>query len=284
MERVTSPRQLEPSTHFTSGAKRGVRAARCRRQQERRPGAYRGGVSTTRVIAHRGGRHGAPENTLAAFALARRLGADGVELDVHRTADDQLVVCHDAEEPSLGLLPTRTLDEIQAVRPEFPELGSVLDECVGLLVNVEIKNFPGTKDHDPACRVADLVAERLAERDGNDSVLVSSFDLATIDRVKAVAPDLPTGLLTFGVDPIAALETARSHGHQALHPDSGSLAHGAAAELVRAAREVGLAVNTWTVNDADYIAELAEAGVDGLITDVVDVALSALGRGPEPPG
>ncbi|HZJ28330.1 MAG TPA: glycerophosphodiester phosphodiesterase [Acidimicrobiia bacterium] len=238
----------------------------------------------TQVIAHRGARRQAPENTVGAFVVARRLGADGVELDVHRTADDRLVVHHDAEEPSLGVLAHRTLAEIQAVRSDVPELDAVLDVCVGLLVNVEIKNSVGDEDHDPTCRAADLLAQRLADRGGVDVVLVSSSDLATIDRVKVLAPDLPTGLLTVGADPLVALETARRHGHQALHPDAWSLADGAAAPLVQAAREVGVLVNTWTVNEADYMVELAEAGVDGLITDVPDIALTALGREPGPPG
>lgn len=237
----------------------------------------------TRVIAHRGAPSGATENTIAAFALARRLGADGVELDVHRSADDRLVVHHDAEEPTLGVLADCTIAEIQVVRPDIPDLAAALDECVGLMVNVEIKNSVGDADHDPSCRAADLVVECLEARCGVDMALVSSFDLATIDRVRTIAPDLATGFLTFGVDPAVALETARRHGHQAVHPDAWSLAGGAAAQLVGSAREAGIALNTWTVNDADYIVELAEAGVDGIITDAVDVAVSALGRTPGPP-
>ena len=54
------------------------------------------------VLAHRGARREAPENAVAAFAAARRRRADGVELDVHRTADDALVVHHDAEAPGVG--------------------------------------------------------------------------------------------------------------------------------------------------------------------------------------
>ena len=55
--------------------------------------------SVTLVLAHRGANRLAPENTLPAFARAVELGADGVELDVHRTADGALVVRHDADTP-----------------------------------------------------------------------------------------------------------------------------------------------------------------------------------------
>jgi len=54
------------------------------------------------VVAHRGARAAAPENTLAAFRLAAELGADGVELDVRRTGDGLLAVHHDAALPDLG--------------------------------------------------------------------------------------------------------------------------------------------------------------------------------------
>ena len=64
------------------------------------------------VLAHRGARTVAPENTLVAFSTALDQGAAGVELDVHRTADDGLVVHHDAEAPGLGVLAERSLLEI----------------------------------------------------------------------------------------------------------------------------------------------------------------------------
>ena len=73
----------------------------------------------TLVLAHRGANRYAPENTLAAFARAVELGADGVELDVHRTADGALVVRHDAGTPA-GVLAELTLAEIRAGLPEVP--------------------------------------------------------------------------------------------------------------------------------------------------------------------
>jgi glycerophosphoryl diester phosphodiesterase len=235
------------------------------------------------ILAHRGARRVAPENTLDAFLAARELGSDGVELDVHRAADGALVVHHDAEAAGLGLLAAATATEIRAARPDVPLLGPVLDACAGLLVNVEIKNAVSEADHDPRRRAADALVELLTARGGTDVVLVSSFDLATIDRVHDLAPGVPTGFLTVGMDPFEGLETARRHGHRALHPDAWSLADGAAAELVRAARDTGIAINTWTVNEPDYVVELAAAGVDGIVTDVPDVALKALGREPAAP-
>src|SRR3954466_7720463 len=174
-------------------------------------------VSGMLVLAHRGANRLAPENTVPAMREAVDRGADGVELDVHRTADGELVVRHDAETP-IGPLGGTTVAELARSLPEVPTLAAVLDVCRGRLVNVEIK------DPDPraAEAVVDLIAARAAT--AADDVLVSSFDLATIDRVRALAPHLPTGFLSFGLDPHSALAIAVEHGHTAVHPDVWTLA------------------------------------------------------------
>ena len=69
-------------------------------------------------------------------------GADGVELDVHRTADGALVVRHDADAPAGRARPSSPLDAIRAAVPDVPTLAEVLDVCAGPLVNIEIKNLP----------------------------------------------------------------------------------------------------------------------------------------------
>ena len=183
------------------------------------------------VLAHRGANREQPENTLPAFRRAVELGADGVELDVHRTRDDGLVVRHDADGPA-GLLPDLTLAEVAAALPDVPTLAAVLDVCAGLLVNVEIKNLPHEPGYDPGHRAADLVAALLAERGGADRVLVSSFDLDTVDRVHAVSPTVPTGWLTLRADLLDALAVAHDHGHRALHPGVWALAGDVAGEVV----------------------------------------------------
>ncbi len=101
------------------------------------------------MLGHRGAPRDAVENTLAAFIEARGQGADGVELDVHRSADGALVVHHDAEAAGLGLLAEHDLAAIRAARPEIPTLGEVFDVCAGMLVNVEVKNSPRDADFDP---------------------------------------------------------------------------------------------------------------------------------------
>ncbi len=209
----------------------------------------------TLVLAHRGANRFAPDNTLPAFERAVELGADGVELDIHRTADGALLVRHDAATP-VGTLAEMTLAEARAALPEVPTLEEALDVCVGLLVNVEIKNMPGEGDWDPGDRAAELLVELLDRRAGRDRVLVSSFNLPSVDRVRSLAPHVPTALLTFGTDPLEALLIAESHGHGALHPDRRSVAGALAGTVATRAHERALRVNVWTVNDP---AELARA-------------------------
>ncbi len=225
-----------------------------------------------KVLAHRGAREQAPENTLEAFALALRLGADGVELDVHRTRDGGLVVHHDARAPDLGVLAELGEAEIRARRPDIPTLAEVLDCCHGSLVNVEIKNLPGDEDYDESEQAADAVVDLLAARRGRDEVLVSSFNPASIARVHALDASIPTALLTMSDELIDALERCVVGGHVALHPWYPFVDDAVAADLVPRAHDRGIAVNVWTVNDEAEIARFARAGIDAVITDVPEMA------------
>jgi glycerophosphoryl diester phosphodiesterase len=232
-------------------------------------------VARPLILAHRGARAVAPENTVEAFRRALAMGADGVELDVHRSADGELVVHHDAGAVGVGILAEQRLSEIRQARPELPTLAEALDACAGALVNVEIKNLPTDADFDPAESTAALVVELL--RDRHDDVVVSSFSLDTIDRVHELEPGLPTALLAMaGFDPLDALEVCVERGHRALHPSVALLEGDAAAGVVARARERDLGVRVWTVNDPAEIRRLATAGVDAVLTDVPDAAIEAL--------
>jgi glycerophosphoryl diester phosphodiesterase len=234
-------------------------------------------MRSARVLAHRGACRVARENTVEAFAAARALGADGVELDVHRTADGVLVVHHDADAPGFGVLAHHAEAEIRRALPFVPTLVEALDACAGLLVNVEVKNLPGDADFDPDDRAASAVVELLHARDGRDDVLVSSFNLRSIDRVRSLDPRVATGFLTLlGFDPLEGAAVAHARGHRAVHPDVRSLRGPAAAAVVARAHDLGLDVNAWTVDEPSEIRRLADAGVDGIVTNVPDVARSAL--------
>jgi glycerophosphoryl diester phosphodiesterase len=216
----------------------------------------------TAVFAHRGcTEEGSVENTLDAFADARRLGADGVELDVRLTADGALAVHHDAAIPGVGLVPELTVPELP---PFVPLLADVLAVCEGMTVNVEIKNAPHDEGWDPGEAVAALTAAAIEEAGWTDRVLVSSFQLATLRAVQAADGRLALGVLWgFGADAGPALEEAVSAGFRAVHPFVASVG----ADLVARAHEAGLAVNVWTVNAPADLARMVALGVDAVITD-----------------
>jgi len=230
----------------------------------------------TDIIAHRGSPALARENTVAAFIAARDLGADGVEFDVRRTSDGELVVHHDREIPGLGPIDQLTSAELPGW---LPSLGQALDACRPLEVNVEIKNDSGSSAAEAAELLGPDVARLLRARSEAPRIVVSSFSLAEIDAVAALAPSLATAFLVEpGDDPFDALVTATEHGHCGLHPFH--LAVDGA--IMRAARAAGVAIRTWTVDDSARIAALAGMGVDAVITNDVGAARRALGRSEGP--
>lgn len=217
------------------------------------------------VVAHRGASAAQPENTVAAFRAARELGADWVELDVHLLADGALAVHHDPV-----LRDGRAVAGLRAgdLPPGVPLLPEALDACAGMGVNVEVKGEGGAAVAAAGAVVALVGRSPLAER-----VLVSSFDWRAVDRARAGAPGLATGLLAFVVpDPAGLVAAAARRGCAAVHPHAALVD----AAFVAAAHEAGLAVTVWTVDDPVRMGELAADGVDGIVTNVPDVARRAL--------
>ncbi len=230
------------------------------------------------ILGHRGASHAETENTIAAFATARAMGADGVELDARRTRDDVLVVHHDAEIAGFGLLRAHDLAAVRASFPEVATLVDALDECTGMVVNVEIKCLPWDPDPDSADHaVVRAVAELIAGRADRANVIVSSFSLDAVDAARSFRPELTTAWLTMGQTVAdAAARTAR-HGHAWCNPDRESALRASAAEIA-AAHDAGVKVSVWTVDDPAEIRQLAANGVDAIITNEPDHARAALGR------
>jgi glycerophosphoryl diester phosphodiesterase len=220
----------------------------------------------TQVIAHRGASRAEPENTIVAFRRAVAMGADGIELDVRRTADDVLVVHHDAVLPD-----GRPIRHVASsdLPERVPSLSAALDACDGSFVNVEIKNDHSDPDFDPSEWVAHRTAVELGRRGAGLRWLVSSFRLETVDVVRLVAPAVRTAWLVVEAG-AAEVAIAAAGGHVAIHPYVQTLDEG----LIRAAHAAGLAVNTWTCDDPERMRELIAWGVDGICTNVPDVALA----------
>jgi glycerophosphoryl diester phosphodiesterase len=225
------------------------------------------------VIAHRGASATAPENTLAAFRLAIEQGADYVELDVQESADGEVVVVHDSDLMKLGGGPAKiweaTAAELRAVdigsykNPKFsgervPTLAEVLEVCKGKArVIVELKSY----GHDQ--KLQERVAAIVEAAGMVDHCIYMSLDHTMIARMKRLRPSWRCGILVAkAVGDLASLET------DFLAVE----ARVASGRFVRRAHRAGTEVYVWTVNDPAWMLAAMSHGVDGLITDVPEVA------------
>jgi glycerophosphoryl diester phosphodiesterase len=222
-----------------------------------------------RVWAHRGASAHEVENTVAAFELAKQHGADGVELDVMLCASGEVVVFHDDDllrlagrGERIAAMPWRELAKV-ALRGtgRIPLLAEALRACGDLPVNVEIKSPRFAAAGALPARVAQVVRDARAQ----DRVLVSSFDPAALWQLHAAAPELPLAYLFEEKLPGALRSAAAAAlvGASAVHPQETLCTPAQVARW----RNAGLAVNTWTVDDARRLRELAAAGVDGVFAN-----------------
>ena len=232
-----------------------------------------------KVVAHRGASSTHRENTIEAFRAAIEQGADGVELDVRLSGDDVLVVHHDAHLDDGTLV--RGVDAAD-LPDHVPTLGQALEVLGDRYVNVEIKNVPDEPDYDAEHRISVAVAGLLAAHlsmqptDGPlaERLIVSSFNVDTIEQLRRTDPSLPLGLLVWGqADPASLVARARAHGFEAIHPHDLLVDQA----FVDRAHDAGLLINVWTVDDLDRICRLAELGVDAVITNDPAAAVAALG-------
>jgi glycerophosphoryl diester phosphodiesterase len=254
--------------------------------------------------AHQGGAKEGPSSTLLAMRQAVEAGADAIELDVHMSKDGVLMVCHDATvdrtTDGQGAIADLTLDELRAldnahwwtpgtvVDHDNPDpsayvhrgkaaddpdlriatLEEVLDAFPDVFLNFDIKQTaPVVPSYE------EPLAEALLRHDRVGTTIVASFnDLAT-ERFRQFAPDIHTSLGTQGTadfyfqvvragqappaTPAVALQVPRTFGDVVVVDEV----------FVTAAHEAGLAVHVWTIDDDGEMAELADLGVDGIITD-----------------
>lgn len=221
------------------------------------------------------------ENTVPAFEVAMRAGADVVELDVRMTSDDVAVVMHDPDvdrtTDGWGLVRSATLSELKRLtvetssgdRVEIPTLEEALRCLSGrAAVDVEIKNVPGEPDFEPARELAVEATLRAVDRTAFvGTVLISSFNPLSIARALELEPDVVTGLLvTEDVDPRVAFSFAREQGHSWVLPHVSAVLDGPG-ELATEVHGAGMSLGAWITDDPTMAVTLFRAGLDAVATN-----------------
>lgn len=234
------------------------------------------------IIAHRGDLYKAPENTLPAFQLACKSGADGIELDVRLTRDDQLVVFHDRGLKRIGgvrgLVTNTTLEEMRSLdvggwfSPEFRGLQApTLDEVFELLppdylINVEMKAVI-----DRMRLIAHKVAEVVKRHGRQESTLVSSFNPISLWELRKIEPSIQRGYIWSRRHPPPIRSRCfsrmvRAHWYDPAHDSYNP-------RLMRNMRRRNVKTLAWDVDFDCDLARMASNRLDAVVTDDLSALL-----------
>ena len=234
-------------------------------------------ISRPKILAHRGARKVAPENTLAAFEKAVRLGFDGVEFDVVMTRDSIPVVYHGDDlsqtTRTKGLIYQMDADDVFKADAgemfdlkyrgeKIPSLREALDflSRTNMFINIELKSQPKRKSG-----VEKIVADMIHEHNLEARCLVSSFSPWILHRFCKYAPNITTSLLT-GPKPFFFIKTFM-WAHLLHIGGINPVIQSTTDTLMTFARAKNWKVFAWNVNMRQEYAKAIDFGVDGIITD-----------------
>lgn len=220
-------------------------------------------------IGHRGAKGYAPENTLLSFQKAIEMGVDGIELDVHLSADGQIIVIHDATidrtTNGQGVVNSLSLRELKGFRIENEHEIPTLIEVFNLVnkrcfINIELKG-KGT-----ALPVLALIEKYVSKKNWQyHHFLISSFDWVSLLDIHLAQPTIPLGVLTeYDID--LAFAFAKYIQAQSIH----SYFHLLSKEKTANMQEEGFRILAWTVNETEDIQKIKSFHINGIITDYPD--------------
>lgn len=217
-------------------------------------------------IGHRGAKGYEPENTLVSFQKALDMQVDGIELDVHLSADGEIMVIHDETidrtTDGQGIVNQLSLSELKNFRIDkkyqIPALTEVFDlvnrDC---LINIELKSY------ETAEKVVSLIEKYITEKGWHyRHFIVSSFDWNALQQIRFLNPDIPIGVLT-ATDLDLAISFSRFIKAESLHPHFHLLTDKNTLQM----QQRGIKVFAWTINEEEDILKIKSMKVNGIITD-----------------
>lgn len=225
-------------------------------------------------VAHRGNPHDAPESTLAAFAGALQIGVDMIEFDVHRLADGALAVMHDSTvdrcTDGVGALAEMTREQVRALDagswfdarfagervPTFAEVLAAIPAPVRL--NIHLKTV---RDEDDSFERSVLAQVRAAG--ASDRALMVHNHQPTLDRLRALAPELEYCLLPMCADGLEYIRRAAAEGFRVLQPGRGMMS----VEFCAAVRERGMHANVFYADTREDMERYLDWGIGGILTN-----------------
>ncbi|MFT7335409.1 MAG: glycerophosphoryl diester phosphodiesterase [Porticoccaceae bacterium] len=220
-------------------------------------------------IGHRGARGHEPENTLIGFQKAIDMHVDRIELDVHLSSDNELMVIHDETvdrtTDGKGLVNQFSLPELKRFRIEKQHAIPTLSDVLNLIdqrcdINIELKSY------ETADKVVDLIEKYISEKNWNyNQFLVSSFDWNALQQVNLLNSKIAIGVLT-ETNLELALAFAKFIQAKSIHP----YFHLVNEENTARIQEQGFQVFPWTVNEIEDIKKIKTYNVNGIISDFPD--------------
>ena len=222
-----------------------------------------------RSIGHRGAKGYVTENTLESFQKAIDLGVDCIELDVHKCKSGELIVFHDFTLERLtngkGEVAKHTLEELKKLkitdRFQIPTLIETLN-FIGRRCSINIE----LKGHDTAQSAFNTIEKYVQEKNWNyNNFIVSSFQYEELANFSQLNTKIPLAILT-QASVEQAIDWAKEFKATYIHPHFSLLT----VDNCNFAKENGLKINTWTVNDKIDIEHVKRFVIEGIISDFPD--------------
>jgi len=227
------------------------------------------------IFAHRGANSFAPENSLAAFDKAIKLGCHGIELDVRICASGEIVVFHDrtltrmtGEKGRIQQQNWSRLSDLRLLHPRLqneriPTLPEVLDLAgKTVLINIDIKKSTFSKNG-----IEEKILKILADKKYEENIIISSFNPFVLKKIAALNPRLHTGFILSNRTSMMILN---GHPVKSLHARHPILNNRYLHRLLRRAQQVF----AWTVDDESTMLKLIAMKIDGIITNRPELLLA----------